>query len=121
MRPETTLKSTTQIICPEHHLISNLSASGCYPLYFSTNNHLPVPNVFLTHNKGGPTGQFNKLKNGNREPFLLGDDIDNSIGPSRFSLRAIFMLPGDRNAVEKEIADLLTPHGEDPPAMAVLT
>ena len=51
IRPETTLKSTTQIICAGHYSASNLSVKYCYPLYFPMNHHLHMPNVFLTHDK----------------------------------------------------------------------
>ena len=45
------------------------------------------------------------------------DDIVDSFDPSRIPPRIAFRLEKAREAIVKEITDLLTPHGKEPPAM----
>ena len=118
--PDFTLKSLTQITFPEHPARMTPSIHDCAPLYFTMNCLLPVPNVFLTQDRKKGTESPNRSKEGKGEVKMLDGEIVDSFGPSRLPPRIIFLLPGARKAVEKEINDLLTPHGTEPPSMVVV-
>ena len=75
--------------------------------------------MFLTHDKDGLTESSNRSKGEKREPQMLDDEIVDSFGPSRLPTWVLFPPTGARQAVGGEIKDLLTPHGEEPPAMVV--
>ena len=112
--------SVTQVICPEHHTPEKWTIQDCGSLFYSMNSGFPIPNTFLTSNKVDSVWFNHPKRKGKDETRWLDDDIVDSFGPSRLPPRIVFKLPGARKAVEKEITDLLTPHGLEPPAMVVV-
>ena len=80
-------------------------------------NLLRIPNHFVAL-----FTDFNILTNkieqsSESETHWLDDGVVGSFGPSRLPPRAVIKLQGERAAVEKEISDLLAPHGAEPPVM----
>ena len=75
----------------------------------------------MTHEKSEAAGRPNDPMKRKGKVTMSGDAIVDSFGPSRLPPRVVFMLPGARKAVGKEINDLLTPHGTEPPAMVVVS
>ena len=74
---------------------------------------LPIPNVFTTHHTDA---RINTVTGGIEEVFKgdspwHDDEIVDSFDPSRLPPRVVIKLLGARKAVEKEINDLLAPHG----------
>ena len=85
----------------------------CFPM----GGLLPTPNHFTK-----AFTDFNVLtckaeKAGESTFPWFGEDIVNSFDPSRLSPRVVIKLPVERVAAEKEINDLLAPHGAETPEM----
>ena len=118
--PENFVGSVTQVICPEHHTPEKWTIQDCGSLFYSMNSGFPIPNTFVTSGKVDYVWSNHPKRKGKDETQWLDDDIVDSFGPSRLPPRIVFKLPGARKAVEKEITDLLTPHGLEPPAMVVV-
>ena len=116
IHPGNTFESTTQIMCPEHHANPNWSLKDCTSLYFPMEGFSPVSNAFLSHEKDAPT-QLNLVQRKGNHTIALYDDDDvvDSFDSSRLPRRVVFPLSGSRKAVGKEINDLLTPRGTEPP------
>ena len=117
IHPVSTLGELAQITCPGCHLEVASYLSECAPLDYPMNSALPTPSVFLTRWRF-ESGVFNTNRDSRMgNSGMLDDDIVDSFGPSRLPPIVVFKLPGARKAVVAEIADLLTPHGAEPPGM----
>ena len=117
LAPVTSVDIRGIISCPDHSNLMIHEKEWTNFVCFPANGLLPIPNHFITD-----ATDFNVFANkvekaSDSKISWYDDDIVDSFDPSRLPPRVVMKLPGARIAVEKEINDLLAPHGVEPPAM----
>ena len=118
IQPTTATSHATQIVRPGHHNKTLHRVDECAHLYFPMENDFSIPIGYAAQNKVNRSAFNANRPKSKIDMNMSDDDIVDSFGPSRLHRRILFRLPGARKAAGKEIADLLTPHGAEPPEVA---
>ena len=98
--------------CAQHTMVETVQSSmRCDGLTY------PLGPDLLYQYTSSNSSEKESVKSSRKEDIWFDDEIVDQFDPSRIPPRIAFRLEKAREAIVKEITDLLTPHGNAPPAM----